>query len=196
MCTNFIKKNLDDYSRSIDPKSPAKLAFLIRVKEFFANPKQGIEEFWNPLSVGIASDFPQTEGSQQSRLLTGAVNMRKSINEVRESAYVEDYAHLIEHAGERQGQPNGFGNRTPTLLILTSWSHSPLHSLQMWSEEHHKHEPEFVQPLLHLMKPLPVPDGMDRQFGICWKGKDGGYWFSAAFPDDLWRMVLDVSSSQ
>jgi hypothetical protein len=46
------------------------------------------------------------------------------------------------------------------------------------------------------MKPLPVPDGMDRQFGICWKGKDGGYWFSAAFPDDLWRRILDVSSSE
>ena len=187
---------MDDYSRSVDPKNPAKLAFLIRVKEFFANPKQGIEEFWNPLSVGIASDFPQSGDSQQSRFLAGVVNMRRNINEVREPAYREDYAHLMEHAGERQGQPNGFGNRTPALLILTSWSHSPLHSLQMWSEEHHEREPEFVQPLLHLMKPLPVPDGMDRQFGICWKAKNGGYWFSAAFPDDLWRRILDVASSE
>jgi len=185
---------LDDYSRALDPKNPAKLAFMIRVKEFFANPKQGIEEFWNPLSVGIVSDFPRTGDSQQSRLLAGAANMRRNIGEVRKPEYREDYAHLMHHAAERQGQPDGFGNRIPALLILTSWTHSPLHSLQMWSEEHHEHEPTFVQPLLHLMKPLPVPDGMDRQFGICWEGKDGGYWFSANFADDMWSRVLNVSN--
>src|SRR4051812_32271967 len=115
---------MDDYSRTLDPKNPAKLAFMIRVKEFFADPKQGIEEFWNPLSVGIASDFPRTEDPQQSRLLAGAVNVRRNITEVREPAYRADYAHLMEHAGERQGQPDGFGNRTPALLVLTSWSHA------------------------------------------------------------------------
>lgn len=166
------------------------------MKEFFSNPRQGVDEFWNPFSVAIASDFPQTEAGQQARLVQGAVNVRKAINEVREPAYREDYANFMKHNPARQGQPIGFGNKTPQTLILTSWSHAPLHSLPLWSEEDHEREPFHVQPLLHLMKPLPVPDEMDRQFGIVWRGKEGGYWLTATFEDDLWRRVLDVSSSE
>jgi hypothetical protein len=149
-------------------------AFLIRVKDFFKNPKDGPGEFWNPLSLAIPSHFPQNEGTQQSRLVQGAVNVRKSISEVRDPAYKEDYAKLIKHHAERQGQPLGFGNRLPATMVLTSWSHSPLDTLQMWSDESHEREPLHVQPILNLLKPLPVPDGQDRQFSICWKGKDGG----------------------
>jgi hypothetical protein len=99
---------------------------------------------------------------------------------------------MMTHAAERQGQPVGFGDRLPAAMILTSWSHAPIHSLQMWSEDHHEREPVHVQPMLHLMKPLPVPDGQDRQFGICGKGKEGGFWFTADLAEELWGRILDV----
>lgn len=153
-------------------------------------------EFWNPLSVAIAADFPQSKETQETRLVQGAANVRQAISEVRDPAYKQDYARMMKNDGERHGQPIGFGNRLPAALILTSWSHAPIHSLQMWSEESHEREPVHVQPFLHLMKPLPVPDGQDRQFGICWKGKDGGFWFTADLEDDLWRRILDVSSNE
>jgi hypothetical protein len=187
---------LEDYARENDPSTPAKLAFLISVKEFFQRPREGPGEFWNPLSVAVAADSPNVKGDRQSRLIEGATNVRKAISEVRDPAYKQDYAHLIKHVAERQGQPLGFGDRLPAAMILTSWSHAPIHSLQMWSEDHHEREPVHVQPMLHLMKPLPVPDGQDRQFGICWKGKDGGFWFTADLADDLWRRILDVTPSE
>lgn len=165
------------------------------MKDFFNDTRQGREEFWNPFTVGITADFPQKQpesSSQTSRMIQGAANVRKAINEVRDPAYRADYADMMKHNPARQGQPIGFGNALPQTLILTSWTHAPIHSLPMWSEEHHEREPAHVQPVFRLFRPLPVPDEHDRQLGICWRGKEGGYWLTATFEEELWRRILDV----
>jgi hypothetical protein len=186
----IAQQNLEDFARSIDPKTPARLAFTISVKDFLQNSSNSAEEFWNPISVAIVSDFPQDVGTKERRLVQGAVNIRKTIGEIRDPAYKIDYARLMEHAPKRQGQYQGMGGKLPATLMLTSWSHAPFSSLQTWSDSGHETEPVLVQPALHCLEVVPIPRGQDRQCGICWRGKDGGYWLTANLQDELWSKIL------
>lgn len=188
---------MEDFARSIDARTPARLAFTISVKDFLHNSQDSAGEFWNPISVAIVSDFPQDVGTKQKRLkrlIQGAVNVRKHIGEIRDPAYTIDYARLMEHAPKRQGQYQGMGGKLPATLMLTSWSHAPFSGLQTWSDSGHETEPALVQPVLSCLESVPVPRGQDRQCGICWRGKDGGYWLTANLQDGLWGRILDVGN--
>lgn len=169
----------------MSPNRTARLAFTMNMKANLHNPQEQIAECWNPLVIVSAPDYPRGSGIAQIRLVQGAINIRTLINRTRESQ-IEGMALAaqIEEAAEgRQGRS----------LLLTSWSHAPFPQLQMGAESRDLCEPILVQPMLNCLKSLPVPRGQAREIGICWKGTNGGYWFTANLEHDLWRRMEQSS---
>jgi hypothetical protein len=154
------------------------------------------DEIRNPFSIAVVSPFPETLASKQSKLVNGAVNIRNTINMIRDPMYVRDYADLMAKVPQRQCQIRDMGKRLPASMLLTSWSHAPFGDLEIWSDPKHTRETTMLQPIIGCIPSIPMPgqSGLDPQVGIVWKGREGdGYWFTANLEEGLWRAISDVS---
>ena len=115
---------------------------------------------------------------------------------IREPAYTQDYADIMNNAPYRQGQVRKIGKRVPVSMLLTSWSHTPFGDLEAWSTPQHSRATTALQPVIGCIPSIPVPGrgSLDPQIGVFWKGKEGdGYWITAKLEEELWRGILDVS---
>jgi hypothetical protein len=160
------------------------------------DPQKLDDEIGNPFSIAVVSPFPKTSATKQSRLIDGAVNIRRHINMMRDALYARDYADLMTKVLQRQCQFRDAGKRLPASMLLTSWSHTPFADLQIWSDLKHRREATLLQPIIGCIPLIPVPrrNALDPQIGIVWKGKEGdGYWFTASLEEGLWHRILDIS---
>jgi hypothetical protein len=161
------------------------------------NSQKSSDEMWNPVAVAVVSPFSKTPASRQSRLVDGALNIRSTINAIRDPIFAHDYADLMANVPQRQTQIRTMGKRLPATLLLTSWSHAPFADLGAWSGPEHTREPaSLLQPVIGSIPLAPVlgRSTLDSQVGVIWKGKEGdGYWFTANLEEGLWRGLLDVS---
>jgi hypothetical protein len=151
---------------------------------------------WNPFSIAIVSPPPRGEPLNRARLLAGAINIRNHVEMVRDPAYMQDYATLMEKAPARQCQMQDMGKRVPASMLLTSWSHAPFPELEMWSTPDQTHKPFMVQPIIGGLSSIPLPErgALDRQIGVVWEARGSdGYWLTANLEEDLWRRIIDVS---
>lgn len=128
--------------------------------------------------------------------MDGALNIRGTINAIRDPMFAQDYADLMANVPQRQTQIRTMGKRLPATLLLTSWSHAPFADLEAWSDPGHARERALLlQPVIGSIPSAPVPgrSTLDSQVGVIWKGKEGGgYWFTANLEEGLWRGLLDV----
>ena len=133
------------------------------------------DEIRNPFSIAMASPFPLTPASKQSKLIDGAIGIRSTINAVRDPSYAQDYADLMAGVPVRQCQIRNMGKRAPASLMLTSWSHAPFGDLEIRSEPKHAHEAaSLLQPIVGAIASAPVPgrSTLDPQVGVVWKGRE------------------------
>jgi hypothetical protein len=172
------------------------LAFSISMRRLLQNSQKSSDEIWNPVGLAVVPPFPKAPESRQSRLVDGAVNIRSTINAIRDPTFAQDYADLMAKVPQRQTQIRKMGKRLPASVLLTSWSHAPFADLQAWSDPKHTREIAFLQPIIGSILAAPVPgrSTLDPQVGVIWKGKEGdGCWFTANLEEKLWRGILDVS---
>jgi hypothetical protein len=173
------------------------LAFVVSVREFLESSQKPGSEFGNPISIAFAAPCPQSTASKRNKLVQGALQIRKHVQEVRDPAYMHDYVSMMDQAPRRQLQVRGMGVRVPATLLLTSWSHTPFPEVEVWSApEQHAREPLIIQPVVTGLPVLPFPNRyvQDRQCAVVWRGRKGdGIWFAANLEADLWRRILDLS---
>jgi hypothetical protein len=174
--------------------------FSVSMRKFLKNSQNpSSSELWNPVSLAIVPPFPRApaSNSRQSKLIDGALNVRSTINAIRDPIFAQDYADLMANVPQRQTQMRNMGKRLPATVLITSWSHAPFADLQAWSDSKgHTREAAFLlQPVIGAIAAAPVPGrfSLDPQVGVIWKGKEGdGYWFTANLEEKLWRGVVDV----
>lgn len=192
---NASVQKLADYAHEIDPSTKARLIITVSVRRSLQSPQEREPELWNPVTLAMIKPATFDHLTQQQRLIQGAISIREHIQEVRDPAYIQDYTALMSQAPRRQCQVKGVGGRTPVTMLLTSWSHAPFENLQVCTKSSDDSGPVLVQPQMNVIHSLPIPRGLDRQCAICWRGKAGGYWFTANLEDRLWERILDLSSS-
>jgi hypothetical protein len=163
------------------------------MRKSLASSQNSDDGIGNPFSMAVVSPFPESPSSKRSKLVNGAINIRSTVDMIREPAYTQDYADIMNNAPYRQGQVRKIGKRVPVSMLLTSWSFD---DLEPWSNPEHSRGTTALQPVIGCIPSIPVPGRgfLDPQIGIIWKGKEGdGYWFTAKLEGELWRGILDVS---
>jgi hypothetical protein len=166
------------------------------MRKALKSPQKPHDEIGNPIGFAVASPFPKTPASKQSKLIDGALNIRSTINMTRDPTYAQDYGDIMAKVPGRMCQMRKMGKRAPVSMLLTSWSHVPFGELEMWSEPKHARAAALLQPVIGAIPSAPVPGRftLDPQVGVIWKEReDDGCWFTANLEEGLWRGILDVS---
>jgi hypothetical protein len=148
------------------------LAFGISMRRSLQNSQKSSDEMWNPVAVAVVSPFSKTPASRQSRLVDGVLNIRSTINAIRDLMFAHDYADLMANVLQRQTQIRSMGKRVPATVLLTSWSYAPFADLEAWSGPEHTREPaSLLQPVVGSIPLAPVPgrSTLDSQVGVIWR---------------------------